>query len=44
MTEHKDEKAVEILGSLELDRIIQDFGSTNRYRDINRSLFIVTEI
>ena len=45
MTEYKYERAISILGSLELDRIIQDFGSTSK-SDTERSSrsFVVTEI
>ncbi|KAL7192685.1 hypothetical protein ACSBR2_024493 [Camellia fascicularis] len=34
VTEHRYERAVEILSSMELDKTIQDFNTTNRYRDL----------
>ena len=36
MAEHNYNKAIEILTSLELDKIIQDFSDTNQFKEIKQ--------
>lgn len=36
VTENNYDRAIDILSSIELDKIIQDFSNTNRYREIKQ--------